>query len=110
MCKSPGACSSGFDDPFFSEQRWDKWETGRLLLRSTIAKAWLASSNRFTQRMAIASIAGRKNLEFNSPPRQPAGRIGGQLLGKAAAWVPNVLTLSAILCGLTSIKLSAEGH
>jgi CDP-diacylglycerol---serine O-phosphatidyltransferase len=110
MRKSPGACSSGFDDPFFSEQRWDKWETGRLHLSSTIAKAWLASSNRITQRIAIASIARRKSLEFNSPPRQQAGRIGGQLLGKAAALVPNILTLSAILCGLTSIKLSAESQ
>jgi CDP-diacylglycerol---serine O-phosphatidyltransferase len=55
-------------------------------------------------------MAGRKNLKFNSPPRQPAGPIGGRFLGKAAALVPNILTLSAILCGLTSIKLSAESH
>jgi CDP-diacylglycerol---serine O-phosphatidyltransferase len=50
----------------------------------------------------------RKSLDFDFP--ESAGKTGRRLFGKAAALVPNILTLCAILCGLTSIKLSAESH
>jgi CDP-diacylglycerol--serine O-phosphatidyltransferase len=38
------------------------------------------------------------------------GRDFHALTAQAAAWIPNFLTLCAVFCGLTSIRLSGEGQ
>jgi CDP-diacylglycerol--serine O-phosphatidyltransferase len=44
---------------------------------------------------------------FQTPHRGGGGRA---FAGKAASLLPNLLTLCAVICGLTSIRLSSEGQ
>ena len=45
-----------------------------------------------------------------APPMKDAPLSSRPLLRRAALMLPNALTLCAILCGLTSIRLSGEGQ
>ncbi len=52
------------------------------------------------------SMVEKKSL----PSGARAPSAARSLLRKAASYLPNILTLSAVLCGLTSVRLSGEGQ